>query len=452
MSITYTMPEVEAKLQKWHLLNYVNQGWLGIEKNINSVIKKEDSETEKSYEYRADKLTHFNYFTPTLKGISGLVFSKPIQLIDVPTQVEALRDDFDNQGNSMDKIIGEMFFDAQLKGVAFAFLDTNSTADVKSKADEKKKGIRPYVVQVPPENVTSFKFDDKGLSQVKIREFVNEDDDKNPYKVEAVEQYRVLERGTYRVIRVVEDKEVLIDEGFTNLPEIMFFCLNLMETSRFLADFPFYDLAKQNIRLTQMFTDVSHSIHLANVPMLKFIGFEADELKKFSVGANKAITTTNAEASVDFLTLDTNAIANSKILTDEIKMEMLKASLSVLSESDTSNNVTAKEAGIDATIKQSKLTRWVNALEGTFAQILDGMAQFYNTNGGNIHIDSDVAQNPLDAQELTAYTNMVNNGQLSNETFFQLLQERKNINNDIDFEDEQTKIQTDGLLLPKDSE
>ena len=452
MSINYVMPQIEAKLKKWELLEYINKGWEGVEDNIESIIKKEKSEEIDGYTYRKEKLTHFNFYTPTLKAISGLVFSKPIVLSeDTPSQVKALRNDFDDMGNSMDKIAGEMFYKALNKGIAFAFIDSASTEGIITLADEKNFKVRPYVVQVKAENVTSFKFDALGLAQVKIREFVTENDPDNYYATIAIEQYRVLERGTYDVYRIENGKEVKKEElsGFTGMKEILFYSLNLMEESRFLAGFPFYDLAKQNIRHTQMFTDVGHSIHLANVPMLTSFGFEKEDLKIMSIGANKLMNTTSTEGRMAYLTLDTNCVENSNLLTDKLESEMLKAGLSVLSEGNSSNNITALEAGIDATSKQSKLTRWVNALEETMGQLIEGMSKRYGQTGGGIKINSDIAQIPLTAQEITAYTNMVNSGTLSHETFFNTMQERKNINNEIDFEEEVVKIQKDGMLSIK---
>ena len=446
--ISYVTPIVEAKLPYWALLNYVNKGWIGIDDNIKSVIKTEDSESEASYAYRADKVTHFNNFTPILTGISGLVFSKPITL-EANSKIEALRNNFDNKNNSMDSFIGTMFDKALIKGLAFCLVDMKRTEPLKNKAEQIKQNVRPYAVHIEPENVTAWRFDDDGLEMVKLREIIQIKDPDNIYATLDIIQYRVLYRGRWELWQEIEDKDTLIDEGITKLREIPFYCLNLQKTNVFEADFPFFDLAKLNIRHTQIFTDIGHSLHLANVPMLKFIGIDKEELEDFVIGANKAFITNNTDAKLDFLTLDTNAVTNSDAIMLKLEKQMLSIGLNVLSEDSRSSNITAKEAGIDARQKQSRINRWILEIEKTFNNILAGFGAYYGVEGGTIKIDADIASAPLDAQEVQAYTNLALNQGMSMETLFKMMKARKNIVTDNTWEDEKKLIDIDGLLEPK---
>jgi len=447
--IDYIAPVVQSKLPYWSLLDYVSSGWQGIETNITKVIKKEDEETTKSYDYRKDKLTYFDNFNPILNGISGLVFAKPVTLSEnTPQQIINLADDIDNQGTQLNTFMGEQLNKAMKKGISFFMIDMKKAEVPKNNQEVKAQNLRPYFVDIEPENVTAWKSDENGLTMVKIKEVVQVEDPKNIYAMEDVEQYRVLYRGTWEIWQHINGSDVLIEDGLTNLDFIPFYVLNLKKETPMTAKMPFYDLAKLCIRHAQMFTDLSHSLHLANVPMLKLIGFDQEELGSFVIGANKAIVTSNEDATAEYLTLDTNAVENTNVVLEKLEKQMLSEGLNVLSDDNTSN-VSATEANIDANQKQSKLNKWVNELENTFNNALEGLGAYYGVEGGSVNIDADILSVPLNAQEIQSYTNMVLNGGLSYETLFGMLKRRKNITTDNTWQEEKVLIETDGLLSIK---
>jgi hypothetical protein len=451
--IDYVMLEVSNKLSTWKLIDNISNGWVGIESNISNFIPKEDGEQDKSYNNRVTKLTHFDYFNNTIGGIVGLIFKNRIKLSeDTPSQILDLIEDIDLQGTHLDNFIANSFKSALQKGVSFTLVDLPKVEELKNKADEINQNIRPYLIDIAPENVTAWKtskINNKTvLTMVKIREFQTIDDDKNPYATISKEVFRVLKIGTWELWELDENKkEILIDSGTTNLDYIPFYCLNLAKEDTFLSKLPFLDLAKLNIAHTQIFTDTRHSAHIASVPMLKLLGIQQNELNDFVVSANKAITSTNQDAKVDWLDYDGKGVSVNDTLMLKIEKRMGEIGLNVLAGGNNNGDVTATEIRISTTKEQSKITKWVNNLSDTYNNILLALAGAYGLNyGGSIEIEADIIKEPLTPQEIQAYSSMVSNGQMSIETLWQTLKTHKNLPDDFDSEVEKEKIATDGLL------
>jgi len=452
--IDYIMPEVSNKLSTWKLIDNVSDGWAGIESNIEKFVLQEDGEEQKSYDNRVTKLTHFDYFNNTVDGITGLIFKNRIKLSeDTPTQILDLIEDIDLNGTHLDNFIANSFKKALQKGVSFTLVDLPKVEELKNKADEINQNIRPYLIDIAPENVTAWKTSKINnrtvLTMVKIREFQTIDDAKNPYAIIQKEVFRVLKIGTWELWEK-DDKgnEALIDDGTTNLDYIPFYCLNLSKEDTFLSKLPFLDLAKLNIAHTQIFTDTRHSAHIASVPMLKLLGIQKDELKGFIVSANKAISSNNSDAKVDWLDYDGKGVAVNDTLMLKIEKRMAEIGLNVLAGSDNNGNVTATEIRISTTKEQSKITKWVNNLSDTYNNILLALAGAYGLNyGGSIEIEADIIKEPLTPQEIQAYSSMVSNGQMSIDTLWATLKTHKNLPDEFDAEVEKELVSVDGLPL-----
>jgi DNA-binding ferritin-like protein (Dps family) len=452
MSIKYVMPSVENNIPKWEFINDVSDGWDAIERNVTKYIKKEDKEEQSSYDARIDKLTYFDGFNPVIQGIKGLLFKKPITFTDnTISQIENISDNIDMQGNSLNNYIGTDFENAMRKGLSFTLIDLPNNAEVVSKADELSLGIRPYFINIEPKNITSYKTekirDTIVLTQVKIREFVEVDNDENPYATKTEVRYRVLEIGIWAIYDE-EDNE--LDYGLTNLDFIPLYCLNLAPIGMFEAKIPFYDLAKLCIAHTNIFTDTRHSAHLASVPMLKLLGFQPDEIKGLSIGANKAVSSTNENAKLEWLDYDGGGVEVNDKLMLKIEKRMLEIGLSALSEDNSLNGTTATAVMIDTTQKQSKINAWVVALESHYQSMFKAIAKMYNLNeGGGIVVDADILSNPLTAQEITAYNNMVSNRNMPLTTLWQLLVIHKNLPEDFNEEEALDLIREADLLTSK---
>lgn len=445
MALDYTAPQVSNSLPLWKTVNDVTDGIVAMEKNKKTYIHQESEETNESYESRFRKATWCDFFNTTIEGLSGLIFKNPIQYgEDIPSQLAPMIENADLQGNHLDILIEDLFNTALRKGISFFYVDMPKGTP-RNKAEEIQMGIKPYVTIIQPENVTSWKTTIVNgqliLSQVKIREFIEVDKQDDEFETELEVRYRVLDIGRFRVY---QEDGTIIDEGETGLKFIPFGALNLNSKGFFTAQPPLYNLAKLNIRHFQIFTDTGHSAHLASVPMLKFLGFDQDEVKKVAISANRAITSSNPDASVDYLDYKGDGVTVNMSLMDKLELKMAEMGLNFISETKT---MTATESQIQISQKQSKMNGFVRALKDSVELMLQYAAKYYNIeNGGTISIDSDILQTPLTAEEMARYSDMVAKGQLSIQTLWTILLADKKLPEDFDVDVEQERVQSEGLL------
>lgn len=448
-NVKYIAPQVQQSIPLWKTIDDVSDGIIGITRNPEVYLIKEDGETQKSYDSRLQKATWIDAFNDTIDGLSGLVFKKPIVYNDdIPTQLNASIENADMQGNHFDIIIQNLFDTALRKGIGFFLVDMPK-GQAKNRAEEIQQNIRPYYTIIQPENVTSWKTETRQgqivLTQVKIREFTEKDVQGNEYATEPVERYRILEIGKFKVINVdKDDVETIEDEGDTGLDFIPFGGLNLNVEGYFVTKPPFYDLAKLNIGHYQIFTDSRHSAHIASVPMLKLLGFQDDEAKSMVISANKAIRSTASEAKVEWLDYDGGGVAVNESLMNKLEEKMNDMGLSVITGT---KELTATEVNISTTQKQSKLNTYVRALKDSVELMLQMGARFYNkSTGGTVSFDADILKIPLTAEEVRIYSDMIAKGQLSNKTLWLMLLADRKLPEDFDPEVEETNLETDGLL------
>ena len=271
MSLLYTSPIVTNSIPYWEFINDIIQGGEGIKSRGEAYLPKEASENKTSYATRLARSTFLDSYNPTVDGISGLIFKNPIVYgDDIPTQLNPFIENADMQGNHFDILLEDLFKTALHKGISFALMDAPNTEAPKSRAEEIKKGIKPYAVIIQPENVEAWKTETINgqivLTMVKIKETAEVDDPSNIYATKIVERRRVLYRGSWQLWEMGDNGDVLVGEGNTNLDHIPLFALNL-NARGFFSSFPtFYDLGKLNVDHYQIFSDSRHSAHTASVP------------------------------------------------------------------------------------------------------------------------------------------------------------------------------------------
>ena len=450
--LDYIQPTLSNKLKYYKKIDDITGGAVKIKEAGTVYLPKEDGEAEKSYISRLSKATYFDAFNSTIDGLSGLIFKNSIVYgEDIPIQLESMIENADAQGNHMDVLVERMFKKALQKGLSFALIDLPKAENVKTRADEQKLGIRPYVTIIAPENITSWKTRVENgqliLSQVKIREFIEEEDPANPYGTKTIEQYRILEIGSYTIIRKDEKQkqDVMIDEGSTGLNFIPLVCLNLEGGEFFSAMPPFIDLAELNIAHYQIFSDSRHSAHISSVPVLKMFGFDKEDMKSVTISVNKAITSTNEKATVEWLDYAGGGVAVNEGLLQKIETKMREMGLSVISQDKT---LTATEVNISSSQSQSKLNGYVRALIDAVELMFQMSARMYGVeDGGSISVDADILSQPLTAQDIIALNNIVTAGNLSQDTMWKMIGSGSfRLPDDFDAEIEAELISQSGLL------
>lgn len=458
MSITYIKPSLANRLPYYKLINDITLGWNGIVEAKTTYLPASPSEIKNPTKYtsRWNLATYEDFYNPTVEGITGLIFKKPIKLNDdVPQQ---LQDDLVNanaMGDDFGVVAGQLFNGALRKGIKFALVDMPK-GQSNNRAEEIAQGIKPYITLIDVENVTSWKTEliagQIVLTQVKIREFAEVADADNPYAVETEERYRVLEiKENIVTWTLFDDEGEVLDNGtLGNINFIPLYALNLDDVGYFEANPPLYEVAKLNIRHYQMFSDSSYASHIACVPFYVASGVQGEETENMTISPNTMLNLANPDAKIEIVSYDGKGIETNDILMKKIEKRINEIGFSVV---QSEKEMTATESNITNGQKQSKLNRYADRLKDTLENILNAMSIMggYSTNGGGTaEISADILNNPLTAQEVTSINNAVSSGNISRESMWDMISTGSiSFSDDWTPEKEEQNIEEEGLLTPE---
>ena len=445
MAIDYIKPSLANRLPLYKQIDDAIGGWLSVVGAKALYLPKQPSENDTKYAARHALATYVDFYNPTIDGIKGALLKEGVKLEDdVPDQLIEWLENADQTGNHFDVLINDFVDIALNKAVSFALIDMPK-GEVANRNDEIQQGIRPYIKIINPEDITSFKTTIVNgqitLSQVKIREYHEEDTDE--YATETVIKYRVLTVGAWELF---DDKGNSLDNGTNTLNFIPLVCLNLENKSFFEGNPLYYDLFRLNIRHYQTLSDASYAAHIASVPFYFGSGIDKDEVKNLAISPNTFFATHNPDADIKIIDYDGKGVAVCQTINTELEKQMHAIGFSVVMES---KEMTATETRLAYGQKQSKLNTYAILLRDAIENIFKMMAIMggLGNDGGSVKIDSDILRSPLDAQQFTTLVNAVNSGFISYETGWNMILSGKlELPADFAPDAELEKINSDGLL------
>ncbi len=133
-------------------------------------------EDESDFRDRIQRSYYYNFCRTVVDTYVAHIFRKANSIYrrgDDERDYERFLSDVDARGNSMNTFMQEQVAPAaQIFGQVLVVVDKpRFSGELKSKAEEKEKGIRPYLVAVDPREVMDFRLDSQGnLLWVRIRE------------------------------------------------------------------------------------------------------------------------------------------------------------------------------------------------------------------------------------------------------------------------------------------
>ncbi len=189
-------------------------------------------EDEGDFRDRIQRSYYFNFCRTVVDTYIAHIFRKANSIYrqgDEAGDYERFLSDVDARGNSMNGFMQEQVAPAaQIFGHVFVVVDKPKfKGELKSKAEEREKGIRPYLVAVDPWDVTDFRLDSRGnLLWLRIREVKEESPDPF-YKTSSGEGNEYVYRTWTREAWFLHDEEgnlIETDEhGLGRVPVVMVF-------------------------------------------------------------------------------------------------------------------------------------------------------------------------------------------------------------------------------------
>lgn len=448
-----TLDAVDQMSAYWDVITPLMGGTLAM-RAAQALLPKYPAEDDEVYKERLRLSTLLPAYSETVGNMTSRVFAEPLQLgDDVPEQVVELASNIDNANNDINAWSVDFFREGLSHGLCHAFVDHQKAVGVRTQADEKAAGVRPYVVMVKPEQVCGWRVRDGVLTQVRYREIIEESD--GDFGTKCVAQIRVLEPGKWTTYRKPKEGGVwaIHDQGTTNLSVIPWVTFYTGRTGFMTAKPPLLELAHLNIKHWQSQSDQDNILHVIRVPILVRIGVQAqyDNQGKvippeFKVGTG-ALTDLPINGDMKYVEHTGKAVDAGRQALLDLIAEMRMAGAKLLTP-DKSATKTATQAEEEAAQDLSPLSRMANHFADCLAQLLQFMADYRSLGeGGTVEMRGSFDVDYMPEVSLPTLVAMANAGMISKETLFTEMQRRGVISDEYDWADELEKIDSQGPAL-----
>lgn len=446
-------PRMAALAEKRELVNDLMGGTFAMRAKSTRWLPQHPAESDGVYKTRLEKTYLDNFLSDTIDKAAGKIFSRPMKLCDTPPQIEELLDNIDGEGSGLDAFAQEVGKRSLAAGISYVLVDVPPAEGVKTAAQEKQAGIRPYTVHVDPDNIleilTTMKGGKETIQRVRIKECLQESDGEWGYK--KVERVRVLEmRGGVMCFDVYEERKdeknntqkqwVPIPElsGVTTFPAIYLVPFYSNRTAFMEGEPGFQNIAESCLEHWQTKSEYNHALSMQCFGMLTATGLEADEVDKIQVGPAKVLKSTRADAKFTYTEPSGVGITLSAEALKAIESRIDSAGVNLRVEN--AGQVTATAASIDSAETNAGIVAVANGFADSWETVLTYMANIMKIGdgsedcGGEVEIITNFGGVKGTQAGLTELGKARQMGDISREAYIEALIWRGELQEDFDME------------------
>ncbi len=438
MSVRAPSALMEEQSESWPMIDALMGGTAAMRRAGKTLLPKWPNEDADSYQTRLSVATLHPVFPRTVLVNAARPFSK------APTvEAEGLNpewlDNVDLQGTSLAQFANHMLVLALAYGLAGVLVDHPQAQGVRTRADERRAGTRPYFVAYKGADILGWKLAGNQLAQLRLLERVEVDD--GEFATKTIEQVRVLTPGAWQTYRQDErdkDQWILFEQGTTTLDVVPFVFVYGLRKGFGMGQSPLLSMAYQNVEHYQSSSDQQTVLHVARVPILVGLGFSASE--PITIGASHAVTSENTDASLSYTEHTGAAIDSGRQSLLDLEDRMRATGAELISQKP--SQTTATQVDAEGEAAKSTLQQIVEAFEESLEEMLVLLGKWV---GRDVKPEVDLFKSYEQAPQGDAATlsSAKKSGVISRQTMFEEMQRRDVIATDRKWEDEQARIKAD---------
>ena len=445
MPVDSQHPEYSEYSELWEKCRDFNEGEEAVKKKGVKYLPALSGQTIGKYESYKSRAIFYSAAARTVSGLVGAVFRKSPR-IKLPPQLEYLRKDANGLGTSLAEMGISIITEMMITGRTSLF------------TDQKTNGGNPYLAIYDAESLINWSTEEDNEFIV-LQEKILISSEKDKFVLEEKESYRELtfdDEGNY-IVRLWtkpdsgENKEWVVKtitptiQGRTT-DRIPFTCISPSGLDFDLDKPPILDLVNVMEKHYQISADYANGLHVTALPT-PYVAADiptndSGEMDVFNIGTDTAwVLPEGSKAGyIEFTGQGLNPI---KIALD--KLENMLAALGarliettkVASVAETAEGVRAKENAATAILSQiitsaeeglTRALRWASEVVGA------------NPDEVSIKLNRDLVKSYLDANMLNALTKSLQEGTISEETYYFNLEEGGLTSPNSTFEDEQKRL------------
>jgi hypothetical protein len=412
-------------MKGWEIMKAVTRGTEYLRENSEAFLPLEPREDYRAYMSRVNRAVFSPYTQRLIRAAAGLILRKPIALEGDPYWREVFARDVDGCGSDLDEYARRLLICSLTYGQAHTLIDFPAPTEIRSLAEERALGRRPYWVEVDPYNIYGWRLDRDAaygtLTQVRIYEKAIVPEGR--FGEKTYEQIRVIEPGRYEVYRQKQaikplgpgfmepnaqsgDYE-LIDTGTYSLNQIPLVTTYSNKVDTMISRPPLIDIAYLNLAHFQRQADLIHSLHIASQPMLVLEGWD-DQTKDMAISVNYAMATAPGN-KVYYVEPASSAFEAQSNEIKELQQQMATLGISTLSQQKfVAESADARR--LDRVDTNSMLASVSLDLEQTLQKAFDFAGAYLGIEPPEVSISRDFDIDRLIGQDVTAITALFDKG------------------------------------------
>lgn len=437
---------VKSMSAPWPMIDALKGGTAGMRAAAKAFLPQFPQEPDEGYRARLSTAVLFNAFSRTASVMAAKPLSRPIQGMDaLPDNIQNWLDNIDLQGSDLHSFATVQMLACMEHGISGVMVDCPSAEGLKTKADEAKAGLRPYLTTYPAWSILGWRTEmtPSGirLSQLRLKETVTEPD--GEFGEKRIKQVRVLGPGTWQIWRKVDQpisgqpEWSIHQEGRTSLPRVPFVFFYGLREGFGIGAPPLLDLAYKNVEHWQSSSDQQNILHVARVPILFAKGFSETEC--LTVSASSVARSQDTGADLKYVEHSGAAIAAGRqsIVDIEDQMRQLGAELLVQRPATTTATQTVSEGEGN----KSTLQRIVEGFEDSLEECIKIMGQWVGEKiDPELTLFKDFGADSLLDQSADTLLRAADGDHVSSETVFNHLKRMGTIDPEASWEDETQRL------------
>ena len=423
-----------------------------------------------------DKFVNRAYFLPatqrTHEAYVGMVMSPEPIVQGVPEGKEYLREDITSSGEPLERlaatVVGEVLATGRC-AVLVDYPETNGENVITRRAAEDM-GLRPYATYYSYDDIINWRTDTVGgrtaLTQIRLREVFEVEDEADEFETDAMERIRVLDLvgGIYRVRiyeRHVDNKgknnwlqtsETYPRKNGQYLTEIPCFVFGVSTLDINLGaqiEPPMLPLAKVNISHLNNSASLEWALLWVGSPTLFIAGRvptdEQGQPYPIRLGSSSALVMEEG-SKAEILQAKADSLGALRQSMEDKRRDMVSIGSRVLQESGTGQISTETDASQQAG-ERSTLAQVAGTVSDGMTKVLQLMLDWDGSEApdASVALNKDYAPKDLTPQELTAWTNAVQQGAVPQSMFLALLKKRGAAAQEMTLDDFEEEIEEGGL-------
>ena len=430
----------------WPLIDALLGGTAAMRAAGKTYLPQWPAEDRDSYADRLATATLFPAYERTVSVLTGKPFSKPITIEeDVPERLLPWLENVDLQGRNLHAFASDICMEALAYGMSGILVDYPPAPGIRTVADERMAGVRPYFVHVSHASILGWRTEkvNGGMTIIQLRLLESVEEPDGEFGVKMVEQVRVLEPGTWATWRKAKpddpDSWAEYERGVTTLQFIPFVPIYGKRKDFMIGAPPMLELAYTNVEHWQSKSDQQTILHVARVPILFTKDMGDAEIR---VGGGSFIAANSPTADAKYVEHSGAAIEAGRLslLDLEDRMRQIGAELLVIKPGKT----TVAQTLSDNEQGMCDLQRIMQSAEDGLDQALAFMARWVGEDaGGHVTIYRDFGAATLAEASATLLFEMRSVGSLSFQTLLSEMKRRGILSPDIDIDQEMARAKAE---------